>query len=249
MRCRDWSDISSGTAPSRDHNHNGLLEWFIEGDVRCRSGESGLDNSPRFDGAIVLDAVDFSTFAALEMGYLARIAAALSQAGRAAYWQDQATRTADAVINHLWDEQAGFYCDRTMDGQSTGVLAASGFLPLLLPGLPSHQVDALVQALQDPERFASAFPIPSVALCNPEWSTDMWRGATWVNLNYLIIKGLQQHGRLDIAARLVEQTVAYVQKYYELYGVLFEFFDAKDERPPLACNRKGPRQRAVRYQG
>jgi len=29
----------------RDVNDNGLLEWLIEGNPLCRSGESGLDNS------------------------------------------------------------------------------------------------------------------------------------------------------------------------------------------------------------
>jgi hypothetical protein len=42
--------------------------------VETLVGESGMDNSPRFDDAIQLDAVDFSTFQALEMGYVARIA-------------------------------------------------------------------------------------------------------------------------------------------------------------------------------
>jgi hypothetical protein len=57
----------------RDQNGNALLEWFIEGDPLCRSGESGLDNSPRFDTAILLDAVDFSTFQAQDMACVAQL--------------------------------------------------------------------------------------------------------------------------------------------------------------------------------
>ena len=35
---------------NRDKNHNGLLEWYTEPEYQeCKCGESGLDNSPRFD--------------------------------------------------------------------------------------------------------------------------------------------------------------------------------------------------------
>ncbi len=226
----------------RDQNHNGLLEWFIEGDVRCRSGESGLDNSPRFDEAILLDAVDFSTFAALDMLYVSLIAGALRQTEKAATWQQRATTMSNQVHKLLWNEASGFYEDRRIEGGLTGVRAATGFLPLLLPDLPKMRAERLIQALEDPQQFKTAFPVPSVSVDHPEWSTDMWRGATWINLNYLIVQGLVQQDCRDEARWLAETTIAFVNKYYQQYGVLFEFFDSKDERPPLACDRKGPRR-------
>ena len=225
----------------RDQDHNGLLEWFIEGDASCRSGESGLDNSPRFDEAILLDAVDFSTFAALDMGYLSRIAGELGDAQRAAAWQARSAALAQAIHAALWDEVDGFYYDRTLDGRFTRVRAATGFLPLLLPDLPSERVQRLVGLLKDPSQFNTAFPVPSLAVSHPAWSTDMWRGATWVNLNYLIALGLRRQGCPAEAGWLASKTIHYVDYYYRSYGVLFEFFDAKDERPPLACDRKGQR--------
>ena len=39
-----------------------------------------------------------------------------------------------------------------------------------------------------------------------------------------------------------EKTIHYVNKYYERYGVIFEFFDSQDRRPPTLCDRKGPHQ-------
>jgi len=226
----------------RDHNRNGLLEWFIEENERCRSGESGLDNSPRFDDALLVDALDFSTFAAHDMLYTARIAAELGDTERAAHWRQRGAQMAQAVHTMLWDEQAGLYCDRCMDGPLTHVRAVSGFFPLLLNDVPPHRVERLVQALHDPSHFAAAFPVPSVALSHPAWSTDLWRGATWVNTNYLIMLGLRKHGRPGDAAWLAGKTIEHVQKYYEQFGVIFEYYDAKDETPPVACERKGPRR-------
>jgi glycogen debranching enzyme len=225
----------------RDQNHNGLLEWFIEGDVKCRSGESGLDNSPRFDQALIVDAVDFSTFAAQDMLYLGMIAAELGKGDVSRLWLERSSKISSQIHTDLWDEKDGFYYDRMLDGSWSQVAAVSGFFPLLLPDLLPRRVDRLLKWLQDPQQFAAAFPVPSVALSHPAWSTDLWRGGTWVNTNYLVIEGLRRHGRREEARDLAKKTIHYIMKYYEQYGVLFEFFDAKDKVPPPACDRKGKR--------
>jgi glycogen debranching enzyme len=226
----------------RDRNGNGLLEWFIEADENCRSGESGMDNSPRFDAAVLLDAVDFSTFAARDMQYVALIADELDRSDEAYRWRLRAETLSAKIHVALWDKRDGFYYDRQMDGQLSQIRAASGFLPLLLTDIPPARVGRLIEVLLDTEHFNTAFPLPSVAVSEPTWSTDMWRGATWININYLIVEGLKRHGQADVARWLAEKTVATVHKYYERFGVLFEFYDAKDALPPLACDRKGPRQ-------
>jgi glycogen debranching enzyme len=226
----------------RDQNGNGLLEWFIEEHPLCRSGESGMDNSPRFDAAIPLDAVDFSTFAALDMGYTALIAATLGQADKALAWAVRSRRLSEAIHRQLWDKEDGFYYDRDLQGRFSRVRAVSGFLPLLLDDLPPKRVTRLVAWLKDPAEFGTAFPVPSVAASHPAYSTDMWRGATWLNFNYLIILGLRRQGREEEARWLQEKTIHYVNKYYERYGVIFEFFDSQDQRPPTLCDRKGPHQ-------
>ncbi|MBN1286470.1 MAG: hypothetical protein JXB47_13815 [Anaerolineae bacterium] len=226
---------------NRDSNGNGLLEWCVEADERCRSGESGMDNSPRFDAAPALDAVDFSVFMANDMQCLARIAAELGDDAAATRWAQRAADLSATIHHKLWDAEAGFYFDRQVDGPFSPVRAATGFLPLLLDDTPAGRVEALVEMLEDPAHFDTAFPVPSVSVSDPAFSTDMWRGPTWVNLNYLIVLGLAKHGRRKEARRLAAKTIAFVKKYYEAYGVIFEFFDAKDETPPVACDRKGPR--------
>ena len=226
----------------RDQNGNHLLEWFIEGDPLCRSGESGLDNSPRFDEAILLDAVDFSTFQARDMACVAQLWRALGEPERAAVWEKRAAAMRHAIHSLLWDDNTRFYYDRNFDGRLSPVMAVTGFLPLLLEDMPADRVERLIGHLKDPNTFATAFPIASVAANDPRWSTDMWRGATWINLNYLVVQGLRLHQRHAEADWLADLTISHVGKYYERYGVLFEFFDAKDERPPTQCDRKGPHQ-------
>ncbi|MBM4050191.1 MAG: hypothetical protein FJ279_34275 [Planctomycetes bacterium] len=223
----------------RDRNRNGLLEWHMEGQVRCRCGESGLDNSPRFDSGEFLDAVDFSAFASHDMRCLAELLVMTGHTKRAALWRKRAEDMENDIQAMLWSEADGFYYDRTMDGQLTGVKAVSGFFPLLLPSVPADRAKRLA-AMLNSTHFQARFPIPSVAATDREFSTDMWRGATWANTNYVALLGLERHGFKDEAAALREATIRMVQKHYEQSGVLFEFFDAADRVPPSACDRKGP---------
>ncbi|MDF1512614.1 MAG: trehalase family glycosidase [Anaerolineae bacterium] len=224
----------------RDSHGNGLLEWRIEGNPMSRSGESGMDNSQRFDGAVQLDAVDFNTYQALDMVYTARIADSLGYHNRALQWQTRAAQLSQRIHANLWDECEGFYFDRTIAGEFSPVKAVSGFLPLLLDDIDERRVEALVRQLNNPQTFNSAFPIPSVSLDTPDWSTNMWRGATWINMNFMVIAGLRKHGQMAQAGTLRDKTLHFVDKYYRQYGVIFEFYDARDAVPPVACDRKGP---------
>jgi len=224
---------------NRDANGNHLLEWLIEGNPRCRSGESGLDNSPRFDSAACLDAVDFSVFVAQDMRCLAELLEMAGQGAKAVPWRERAGTIEEAIHGLLWDESDGFYFDRTMDGALTGSRAVTGFLPLLLASLPAGRTERLKQMLHS-EHFATAFPVPSIAATDPTYGTDMWRGATWINLNYLIALGFERQGETGEAALLRAASTSMVQKYYEQYGVVFEFYDSADQLPPVQCERKGP---------
>ena len=68
----------------------------------------------------------------------------------------------------------------------------------------------------------------------------MWRGATWLNLNYLVIEGLKRQGQAQEARRLADASIAQVRQTAETHGVIFEFYDAKGLVPPFRCHRKGP---------
>ena len=225
---------------NRDSDGNGLLEWSLDQGKRHRGGEAGMDNSPRFDRAVPFDAVDFSVYAALDMQYTARIAGELGEIEQERRWARRSRAMSACVHRRLWHDGDGFYYDRELDGRFIRVKAISGFYPLLLNDVPPERVDRLVAALRDPTLFDTAFPVPTVAVSDPAWSTDMWRGPTWVNANYFVIRGLDKQGRTDEADRLAQKSIALVLKYYRRYGVLFEYYDAKDEVPPPACDRKGP---------
>jgi glycogen debranching enzyme len=226
---------------NRDSDGSGLLEWFIEADENSRSGESGMDNSPRFDRATQLDAVDFNAFLALECEIMAGFAGRLGRMDEAGLWAQRYRSLCRLINERLWSQEAGFYVDFDVDrGQPSPVLSSAGFLPLICGAPSPEQAFRLAAHLQDPGSFASPLRVPSIAVSDIEhYAKDMWRGPVWVNLNWLIAYGLKRYGFDDLAESLRWETVAAIEDGYETYGTFFEFFDDRQEVPPPELLRKG----------
>lgn len=240
VRCLDWM------RENRDRNGNGLPEWHIEGAPLCRCGESGLDNSPRFDAATLLDAVDFSALLAHDFECAADIAAALGRADTEAACRERCARISAAVNALLWSERHGLYLDRDFEGNLSGVKAVSSFFPLLAEIPDAQRAARMVANLQDPAQFATPMPIPSVSVDDGRYCKDMWRGPAWVNTNFIVLRGLRRCGFGPEADALREATLAGVRKWYEREGRLFEYYDSLDVTSPRDLDRK---QRLISGEG
>jgi len=217
---------------NRDRDGDGLLEWVS-------GGESGMDNSPRFDGGTEFAAVDFSAFAANEALALAEIAGLLGKADEAQAWQARHERLAAAIQSTLWCEEDGIYYDRTPGGDFVRIKTCASFVPLFAGLASDEQARRLVEHLADPAQFWSAFPVPSVALDEPTFCDDMWRGPTWLNYDFLIIQGLRRYGYGDLADELRERCLDQVTQWYGREGTIFEFYDPAGRVSPRRLHRKG----------
>jgi len=228
-------------ARHRDTDGGGLLEWDIEPNPNCRSGESGMDNSSRFDAATQLDAVDFNAFQSRECEHLAEFARAAGDLPEAARWAGEHSRLNALIRDRLWNPDTRFFHDLDpATGQLSPVMANSGFLPLICGAATPEQAAALADHLLDPLTFGTPLRVPSIARCQPEhYSKDMWRGPVWINFNWLIIGGLRRYGFGDLADDLATETVAELVRWHSEYGTFFEFFDDRRELPPPKLLRKG----------
>ena len=231
----DW------TVRERSPNGTGLLAWATGHDPNCRCGESGLDNSPRFDfDAPSIDAIDFSCYLAHDAGCLAAIWHILGRNDEACKAEALRDRTAERINALLWDDRDGLYYDRFADGRLTHVASVASVLPLWAGICPPERAARLVAALTDPARFWTALPVPSIARNAPQYDTDMWRGCSWLNLDYFLWIGLRRYGYAAEATELRRRVLAAVRKWYLRHGTVFEFYDADDALSPYELKRKGP---------
>ncbi len=224
----------------RDSDGAGLMEWAIEAHADCRSGESGMDNSPRFDGAIQLDAPDFNAYLAHECELMARFAEHYGFPADISYWQAHHDRLNRLMNERLWEDAEGLYTDYDVTAdRRTNIYSSAGFLPLL-SGTPSkEQAARMVKQLTDPAKFGTPFGVPSISrLSEAAYAKDMWRGPVWININYLICEGLRRYGYLAEADRLQRESMREIEKFYLKYGTFFEFYDDRRQCDPPQLLRK-----------
>ena len=228
------------TMKNRDKNGNGLLEWLTEPDyTECKCGESGLDNCPRFDFDVEMDAIDFSTWLCNDAKYLSMIYQELGDKTNATYFMGVHEELKEKINTLLWCEEDGLYYDRLFDGSLTKVATPSSFLPMFAGISSQEQADKMVKVLLDEKRFWTKMPVPTIPRNNEIYDIDMWRGCSWLNINYFIMVGLKNYGYMDVVEELRTRSLNSVQKWYEKTGNVFEFYDADDEICPFNLKRKG----------
>ncbi len=236
------------TIKNRDNNGNGLLEWFTEPDyTECRCGESGLDNSPRFDYDIEMDAVDFSVHLCNDAKYLSMIYEELGDTENAAYFRSVYDSVKGKINALLWCEEDGLYYDRLFNGELTRFATPFSFLPMFAGLCSQAQADKMVKTLLDTNRFWTEMPVPTIPKDSSYYDVDMWRGCSWLNINYFIMLGLRKYGYIELADELRERTLAAVNKWYEKTGNVFEFYDADNKISPFRLKRKGEQPEVIDY--
>jgi len=198
--------------------------WFehndLDGDGLCEYQHpysSGLDDSPLWDEGMPVTAPDLNTYLTLSQEALANIADALGEQREAAEWRQRAAVQAQRMIDRLWDPQAGLFW-ALHNGRRIEVRTPFNLYPLLTGKMPSEIVARLVGHLSDERQFWTPFPVPTVARDDPRYDPRrMWRGPTWVNVNYLLIEGLERNGYAELAQTLRRRTLDMVLGEGDIY--------------------------------
>jgi glycogen debranching enzyme len=164
----------------------------------------------------------------MQLDALGKIAEILGLNEQAVQWQTQASELAQKMIAHFWDESAGVFW-ATLHHKPIRVLTPFNLYPLLTGRMPRAIVERLIAHLTNPAEFWSAYPIPTVALNDPKFDANqMWRGPTWVNINYLFIEGLARCGYADLARELCDKTLALMMRH----GDIYEYYNPQTGDPP-----------------
>jgi mannosylglycerate hydrolase MGH1-like protein len=135
----------------------------------------------------------------------------------------RAAQLRDALLSRLYDPAAGhFFALSGTGGRHRSVEHTVGGLVPLVLDLPAEVVDAVVGSALGP-RFALSdrVPLPSYDLTGDAFdATRYWRGPAWVNTSWLVLRGLERHGRWAEAATVRAALLAVVRN-----GGFREYFD------------------------
>lgn len=188
--------------------------WFAnndsDGDGLCEYQHpysSGLDDSPLWDYGMPVTSPDLNTYLVLQMEGLGKIARVIGAHQEAEQWERQSREHLERMMRLMWDEQEGLFLPKRL-GTRVPVNTPFSLFPLLTGRLPASVAGRLVEHLQNPEEFWTRYPVPTVARNEPAYSPLlMWRGPAWVNVNYLLVEGLQRSGYREVAAELRRRTL------------------------------------------
>jgi len=86
-------------------------------------------------------------------------------------------------------------------------------MPLYSGAISKERAKVLVKSLENKHLYGPTYPVPTVPINSP-WFYDRnyWQGATWVNMNWLLIDGLERSGFKNHSEALTEATIELVDK-------------------------------------
>jgi hypothetical protein len=232
-------------------NRAGLLSWGsrpvppVVGDraeflqpntARGAALESGMDNSPVFDGVpfeaethlLAASDVGLVSLYLLDCEALAQLARIL---GREVEVAELASRRTDyaARLGGLWNEARGIFENRRTDtGEFCARHSPMCFYPLLAGAATGEQVEVMIRRhLMNEQEFWGEWVLPAVPRSDPAFTEQhYWRGRVWAPLNFLVYLGLRRAGRREVARELAARSVRLFERNWRERRCLFENFSA-----------------------
>jgi hypothetical protein len=130
-------------------------------------------------------------------------------------FRQQSRRVSRALINKCWDPEKKLFFNLCRKNEEKFKIASiQAIFPIIIPWLPKEIADDIVTHIKDEEEFWLDFPLPSVAKKEYSFSEKskidksifIWRGTSWININWYIAAGLRLHGYPELAKKLTDST-------------------------------------------
>ncbi|SDM55092.1 hypothetical protein SAMN05421823_11593 [Catalinimonas alkaloidigena] len=129
-----------------------------------------------------------------------------------------ADKALESLIRLSYDADKGAFLDLYgPENKKINILTPTIFFPLAIKKIdPSIVARVMASHWFNQDEFAVTYPMPSVAVNHPSFNPDsslfLWRGPTWIYLNWFLHDVLRQSGYKEAALHLVETVKALLEK-------------------------------------
>ncbi|MBT2659027.1 hypothetical protein J7E81_28045 [Bacillus sp. ISL-18] len=213
--------------------------WEITGVNEIFGGalESGLDNSPMYDGIpfnaenhlMQLHDAGLNGLYMMDCYALADIANVLKDDKRVSELLERA-ELISTNMQELWGEKEGIYFNRLVGDQQefSKRLSPTNFYPLLGKVPTQEQAERMInEHFFNPEEFFGEWIIPSISRNDPSYpDQDYWRGRIWAPMNFLVYLGLRNYQLPEAQKILAEKSKDLLLKEWLKHGHVHENYNA-----------------------
>ena len=198
--------------------------------------ESGLDNSPMYDGVpfdterhqMALADVGLTALYVADCECLADCAAIIGRTAEEKELRDRADLYR-RNLQPLWDDEAGMFLNKRTDtGELSPRISPTNFYALLARVATPEQAERMIdEHFYNPKKFWGDWIMPSISRDDPAYADQMyWRGRIWAPMNFLVYLGMRNYP-LDQARRdIVEKSKALILKEWQEKGHVHENYNA-----------------------
>jgi hypothetical protein len=223
-----WGSDGDNAPPNLDDNAKGTRAGAIL--------ESGLDNSPMYDGTVYNPTTHKLQFADVglmslyiaDCDALATIADTLGEATASKELRQRAERYRSKLAT-LWSPEAGIFLNKDLaTGKFSPRLSPTNFYPLLAKAATQQQARQMIQDhLLNPKEFWGDWVIPSIARNDPAFKDqEYWRGRIWGPMNYLVYLGLQKYDNPKVTADFAQKSYNLFLEEWKKNGHVHENYNA-----------------------
>jgi len=198
--------------------------------------ESGLDNSPMYDGTTynaqthLLEYADVGLMSlyVADCDALAEIAGTLKKSAEAKELRDRGAKYR-AKLATMWDEPAGMFLNVDLHkGEKSPRLSPTNFYPLLAHAATAEQAKTMLEKhLHNDKEFWGEWVIPAIARNDAAFKDqEYWRGRIWGPMNYLVYLGLKNYDDAEIRREFAEKSYNLFLKEWKEKGHVHENYNA-----------------------
>eukprot|EP01062_Namystynia_karyoxenos_P016792 TRINITY_DN16186_c0_g1_i1.p1 TRINITY_DN16186_c0_g1~~TRINITY_DN16186_c0_g1_i1.p1 ORF type:complete len:784 (+),score=289.83 TRINITY_DN16186_c0_g1_i1:70-2352(+) len=225
--------------------------------------ESGLDNSPMYDGQfwnsstqqMGLYDVGMTSMFTMEAEALAELADAVGRSEGAALRQ-RAAAMRKLLLADLWDDVSGTFVNKFPNGSFYRRVTPTSFYPLLTKGPSAEQAESMMSKwMMNRTRFCITpngdfagnsddcyWGLPSISADDPAFPPlGYWRGYVWGPMMQLTYWGLQRYDDVPSVrtARkaLCKQMTALMLRQWGMHGHICENFGPHKDTPDCTGNK------------
>jgi len=245
----------------KNRDNNGYLSWGstpfepVRDDKRekvqnvhqAAAYESGLDNSPMFDGVPynaekhVLELADVGLMG-LYIGDCKALAEIAGILGRpeATELRTRAEKYRSS-LKTLWSEEHGIFLNKRTDtGEFSLSISPTNFYALIGQAATQEQAERMIKEhFYNSDEFWGDYILPSIARNDPgyEGGIEYWRGSIWAPMNFLVYWGMKNYDLSQARQDLADKSRELLLNNWLKYGHVRENYHAETgEAPPGRSN-------------